>query len=170
VIYLAAWLSLRWTEGIVDVQSLKSKKTSSLNPAEAVVRGETRLMRWSKRSIELQREAHVFYFAFKHPRMPWYARIVAACTAGYLFSPIQLIPSFIPVIGLLDDLLVLFLGLKLLRRITPPDVLIECRELAEADQMQGREESKSVIEVIAPMAIAALWVISSRSRISSRQR
>ncbi len=78
---------------------------------------------WRRRAQRLQKEAHVFYFVFKHPRTRWYARLLAVCTAGYLLSPVQLIPSFIPVIGFLDDFAVLFLGAKLLTRITPPDVL-----------------------------------------------
>ena len=83
-----------------------------------------------------------FYLVFKHPRTKWYAKLVAACSAGYLFSPIQLIPSFIPVIGFMDDVLVLFLGAKLLYRITPPDVLRECRGLAETAAIRRKEESE----------------------------
>jgi uncharacterized membrane protein YkvA (DUF1232 family) len=90
------------------------------------------LIRWSRQAQRLQIEAHAFYFAFRHPRVRWYAKLVAACTAVYLFSPIQFTQSFIPLIGFLDDLLVLFLGVKLLERIIPPDVLADCRELAEA--------------------------------------
>ena len=86
---------------------------------------------WRQQAQQVQTQAHVFYLAFKHPRTPWYARLVAVCTAGYLFSPIQLIPSFVPVIGFLDDFLVLFLGVKLLQKITPPDVLAECRQHAD---------------------------------------
>lgn len=85
-------------------------------------------MNWKQQAVRLRKEAHAFCFAFKHPNMPWYAKLVAGCTAAYLLSPIQFIPSFIPVVGFLDDLLVLWLGIKLLQRITPRDVLIECRE------------------------------------------
>jgi uncharacterized membrane protein YkvA (DUF1232 family) len=119
------------------------------------------VMKWRQEAQRLHREAHVLYFAFKHPRMHWYARLVAVCTAGYLFSPIQLIPSFIPVIGFLDDLLVLFLGVKLLQRITPPDVLTECRELAEAAEMQRKEEIRSGVAVVASVVIATLWLLGA---------
>ncbi|MGB2617378.1 MAG: DUF1232 domain-containing protein, partial [Candidatus Acidiferrales bacterium] len=74
-------------------------------------------MNWKVQAQRVQREAYVYYFAFKHPRVPWYAKLVAACSAAYLFSPIQLIPSYIPVIGFLDDFLVLFLAARLLQRI-----------------------------------------------------
>jgi len=62
----------------------------------------------------------------KHPSVPWAAKIVAACAVGYIFSPIQLIPSFIPVIGQLDDLAVLLVGMKIVQRLTPPRILEEC--------------------------------------------
>jgi uncharacterized membrane protein YkvA (DUF1232 family) len=114
---------------------------------------------WKQQAQGLHREAHVFYFAFKHPRMPWYARLVAACTVGYVFSPIQLIPNFIPVIGFSDDVLVLFLGVKLLQRITPRDVLTECREVAEVAELQRREEIGSPGAVAASVIIAALWLL-----------
>jgi uncharacterized membrane protein YkvA (DUF1232 family) len=110
----------------------------------------------------MQKEAYVFYFAFKHPRTQWYAKLVAACTAGYLLSPIQFVPSFIPVIGLLDDVLVLFLGIKVLQRITPRDVLAECRELADADEMRRKEEIRSSSPVIvAWVAIAFLGLLTT---------
>jgi uncharacterized membrane protein YkvA (DUF1232 family) len=109
----------------------------------------------------LHKEAHVFYFVLKHPRTRWYAKLVAACTAGYLLSPIQLIPNFIPVIGCLDDVLVVFLGVKLLRRITPTDVLSECRGLADAAAMRRKEEIRSRAAIIASVIIAALWLLAA---------
>jgi uncharacterized membrane protein YkvA (DUF1232 family) len=93
--------------------------------------------------------------------MHWYARLVAACTAGYLLSPIQLIPSFIPGIGFIDDLLVLFLGVKLLQRITPPDVLTECRELAERAEARKKGDIRSAAAVVVPVAVAALWLLAT---------
>lgn len=116
---------------------------------------------WRQQAQRLHREAHVFYFVFKHPRTRWYARLVAACTAGYLLSPIQLIPSFIPVVGFLDDFLVLFLGVKLLQRITPPDVLNECRELAKAAETRRKEEIRSSAAVFASVAIVTLWLLAA---------
>jgi len=116
-------------------------------------------MNWREQARRVHREAQVFYFAFKHPRVPWYAKIVAVCTAGYLFSPVQLIPSFIPVVGFLDDFLVLFVGVKLLRRIIPPEVLKECRGLAEAAEMRRKDEIRSTAAVIAVIAIVAVWLL-----------
>ena len=93
--------------------------------------------------------------------MPWHARLVAACTAGYLFSPIQLIPSFIPVIGFLDDLLVLFVGVKLVQRITPPDVLTESRQLAEAAEVRRKEEIRSSAAIVAAVVVPAVWLLAA---------
>lgn len=116
---------------------------------------------WGQRAQRLQKDAHVFYLVFKHPHTRWYARLVAAFTAGYLLSPIQLIPNFIPVIGCLDDMLVLFVGVKLLQRLTPADVLTECRELADAAETRRKEETRWATAVAAPFAIATVWFLAA---------
>jgi uncharacterized membrane protein YkvA (DUF1232 family) len=116
---------------------------------------------WRRRAQRLQKEAHVFYFVFRHPRTRWYARLVAVCTAAYLFSPIQIIPNFIPVIGVMDDFLVLFVGLKLLRKITPPDVLTECRRLADAAETRRKEEIRSTSAAVASVVIATVWILAA---------
>jgi uncharacterized membrane protein YkvA (DUF1232 family) len=65
--------------------------------------------------------------ALVHPGVPWYAKLVCGCAAVYVASPIQLIPNFIPIIGQLDDVLVITLSIKLLKRSVPPKVLDECQ-------------------------------------------
>jgi len=117
-------------------------------------------MNWRQQAQQLQKETYVFYLAFKHPRSPWYAKLVAACTAGYLFSPIQLIPSFVPVIGFLDDLLVLLLGVKLLQRIISPEVLAECRQLADVAELRSKEQVRSSA-IVAAVVVAAVWLLSA---------
>jgi uncharacterized membrane protein YkvA (DUF1232 family) len=127
-----------------------------------VVRRETAFGRNCRNQAQrLQREAQVYYFVFKHPRAHWYAKLVAACCAGYVFSPIQLIPSYIPVIGLLDDFLVLFVGTQLLQRIIPPEVLTECRQLADAAEMRRKEEIRSTAAASAFVVIAAVWLLAA---------
>jgi uncharacterized membrane protein YkvA (DUF1232 family) len=116
---------------------------------------------WRQQAERLQKEAQVFYFVFKHPCMPWYGKLIAAATAAYLLSPVQLIPSFIPVIGFLDDLLVLFVGVKLLRSIIPRDVLAECRERAAAAEMRRNQEIHSSLALAGLLAIAALWLLAA---------
>lgn len=116
-------------------------------------------MSWGEQARRLQKKAHVFYFVSKHRDTPWYAKLVAACTAGYLFSPVQIIPNYIPVIGMLDDVLVVFLGVKLIQRITPPEVLAECRALADAAEVLRKEKIRSKAAVIASVVIATLWFL-----------
>jgi uncharacterized membrane protein YkvA (DUF1232 family) len=140
-------------------------KLSGLLPPESTserVRPESAsAMNWRERAQRLRKEAHVFYFVLKHPRTRWYARLVAACTTGYLLSPIQLIPNFIPVIGCLDDVLVVLLGVKLLQRITPADVLAECRGLADAAEMRRKEEIRSTAATVASVIIAMVWLFAA---------
>lgn len=118
-------------------------------------------MNWRNQALRVQREAHVYYFALKHPRVSWYAKLVAACSAGYLFSPIQLIPSYIPAIGFLDDFFVLFVGAKLLQRLIPPEVLAECRQLADAAAMQRKVRIRSTAGVIAFIVIGTVWLLAA---------
>jgi len=111
------------------------------------------VMSWRQQAQRLQRGVQTVYLAFKPPRAHWYTNLVAACTAGDLFSPVQLIPSFIPVIGFLDDLVVMFLGVRLLRRIIPPDVLTECRDLAKDVEMRREDEIRSTAAAGAVMVM-----------------
>jgi uncharacterized membrane protein YkvA (DUF1232 family) len=82
-----------------------------------------RLKLWAK---GLKRETYTLYPAC-HPKVPWYAKAVCAFTVGYALSPIDLIPDFIPIIGQLDDLILVPAGLALAKRLIPGEVLDECR-------------------------------------------
>jgi len=84
------------------------------------------------------RQTRVMTLILRHPEVPWSAKFVAACALGYIVSPIQLIPSFIPVIGQLDDVAVLFLGAKLVRVIVPSAILAECEGRAESPTVRAR--------------------------------
>ena len=88
------------------------------------MRSAERFKRWAGR---LKAEVYALYLAYKDPRVPWYARIFAACVVGYAFSPIDLIPDPVPVLGYLDDLILIPLGVALAIRMIPEDVLAECR-------------------------------------------
>ena len=146
------------------IKSTKTTTSSSPGANEGVVRrGAASLLNWKQQAQHIQKEAYVFYFAFRHPGVPWYAKVVAACTAAYLFSPIQLIPSFIPLIGFLDDFLVLFGGVKLLRRIIPPDLLAECHQLAEAAEMRRKKNIRSASAIFGLSAVASLWLLAAVS-------
>jgi uncharacterized membrane protein YkvA (DUF1232 family) len=82
--------------------------------------------KWMRDAGSVLRQINMLSRALRHPQMPFRSRLVAGCAVAYIFSPIQLIPTFIPVIGQLDDLFVLWLGTKLLRKLTPRAVLEEC--------------------------------------------
>jgi uncharacterized membrane protein YkvA (DUF1232 family) len=84
------------------------------------------------------RQARVLTLLMKHPRASWASRAIAVGTVSYILSPIQLIPTFIPVIGQLDDLFVLFVGMKLIRRLTPAEVLADCARRAESPLFRTR--------------------------------
>jgi uncharacterized membrane protein YkvA (DUF1232 family) len=81
---------------------------------------------------QLKRETYALYLAYQHPRTPWYARWWALLVVAYAISPIDLIPDFIPVLGYLDDLILIPAGVIVALRLIPPDVLAECRAQSEA--------------------------------------
>jgi uncharacterized membrane protein YkvA (DUF1232 family) len=119
------------------------------------------VLQWNRHVQRIQEEAYAFYFVFKHPRTRWYAKLVAVCSAGYLFSPVQLIPSFIPVLGLMDDALVLYMGAKLLYRLTPPDVLKQCHKLAKIATISKQEKVGPMPAAVASLVIATLWLFAA---------
>jgi len=94
--------------------------------------------RWKQRAKALKLETWAVYLAYRDPRTPWYAKILALCVLGYALSPIDLIPDFIPVLGYLDDLILVPLGLALAIKMIPQAVLDECREKARQDERQGK--------------------------------
>ncbi|MBC8051661.1 MAG: DUF1232 domain-containing protein [Sphingobacteriaceae bacterium] len=92
---------------------------------------ELTLNQWLKQwARKIKRDIITMYFALKHPQTPLYAKIFAAIIVGYALSPIDLIPDFIPVLGYLDDVILLPLGIALAIRLIPTSVLDSCREEA----------------------------------------
>ena len=86
--------------------------------------------KWKRSARELQTQTYALYFAMKDPRVPWYAKGLAAFVLAYAVSPIDLIPDFVPVIGYLDDLILVPLGIAITIKLIPPEVWFECREKA----------------------------------------
>jgi uncharacterized membrane protein YkvA (DUF1232 family) len=105
------------------------------------------------RARVLQTEAHAIYLASRDPRVPWYAKVLAACVLGYLLSPFDLIPDFIPVIGHLDDLIIVPVGILLVVKLIPADVMAEHRERAHAAALERKPNW------IAATLIAVFWVL-----------
>lgn len=116
---------------------------------------------WKQRARELKIEVYALYLAYKDPRVPLYARVFAACVVGYAFSPIDLIPDPIPILGYLDDLVLIPLGAALAIRMIPPSVLAECREKSQEVLKQGKPINRAAAAVIVTiwLALAALAVV-----------
>jgi uncharacterized membrane protein YkvA (DUF1232 family) len=93
---------------------------------------------WRQWAKQLKTETYALYLAYKDPRVPWFARLLALVVAGYAFSPIDLIPDFIPILGYLDDLVLIPLGVVLVIKLIPSDVLHECRQQARIAMAQNK--------------------------------
>jgi uncharacterized membrane protein YkvA (DUF1232 family) len=109
----------------------------------------SRLKDWAR---VIKRDVHALYLASRDPRVPWYAKALAIAVAGYALSPIDLIPDFIPVLGYLDDVILLPLGILLVVRLIPPEIMAEHRELATA--ARDRPVSRA-----AALVIGSIWVV-----------
>jgi uncharacterized membrane protein YkvA (DUF1232 family) len=123
------------------------------------------LEEWKRWAGRLKSETYALYLAYSDPRVPWYAKLFAALVVGYAFSPIDLIPDAIPVLGYLDDLVVVPLGVALAVRMIPEDVLSEnrrtAREMVERGQRPVSRAAAAVIVVLwlALAVLAALVVM-----------
>lgn len=121
------------------------------------------MQRWKQKFRQLKRETYAIYLACKDPRVPWYAKVLASCVVAYAFSPIDLIPDFIPIIGYLDDLLIVPLGIFLVLKMIPKPVIEECRQKAELTINQDKPTNwtAAVIIVITWLLVGiliAIWV------------
>jgi uncharacterized membrane protein YkvA (DUF1232 family) len=118
-----------------------------------------RLKRWAQR---LRVEVYALYLAYKDPRVPWYARAFAAVVVAYAFSPIDLIPDPIPVLGYLDDLVIVPLGVALAIKMIPPQILAACREEARGakDRPVGRVAAVVVVALWIALAASAVWLVA----------
>ncbi len=123
----------------------------------------TMLQRWKQRARALKKEVYALYLAYRDSRTPWYAKVVAALVVAYAFSPIDLIPDPIPVLGYLDDLVLIPLGAALAMRLIPPDVMADARAKAEDLLRAGKPVSRGGVVIIAVIWIAlaglAVWLI-----------
>jgi uncharacterized membrane protein YkvA (DUF1232 family) len=110
---------------------------------------------WKRWSGQLKSETYALYLAYRDPRVPWYARLFAALVVGYAFSPIDLIPDSIPVLGYLDDLILVPLGVVLALRMIPEDVLSESRQrVREMVERGERPVSRAVAAIIVVLWLA----------------
>ena len=109
--------------------------------------------RWEEKAKKLKQEIYALYLAYKDPRVSWYAKIFIVILVGYAISPIDLIPDFIPIIGYLDDLIILSLGIVLAIKMIPREVMEECRK----ESAKGIKDKK--IAVIGLIIIISIWLV-----------
>jgi len=106
------------------------------------------------RAHQLKSETFALYLAARDPRTPWYAKLLVAGIVAYAFSPIDLIPDFIPVLGYLDDIILVPLGISLAIRMVPDAVLAECRARAEEVTRDGKPVSR-----VAGVVVILIWLL-----------
>ena len=109
---------------------------------------------WKRWAGRLKSETYALYLAYGDPRVPWYAKLFVALVVGYAFSPIDLIPDSIPVLGYLDDLILVPLGVALAVRMNPDDVLSESRQTAR----EMVERGERPVSRAAAAVIVVLWL------------
>ena len=110
--------------------------------------------RWKRAALGLRAETYALYLAVRDPRTPWYARALAACVVAYALSPIDLIPDPIPILGYLDDLVLVPIGIGLVLRLIPPEVMAECRAKA-AKHLEWVKPKVYAAAVV----IVAIWIV-----------
>lgn len=114
------------------------------------------MRKWQQRLRQLKGETYALYLAYKDPRVSRFARLWAALVVAYAFSPIDLIPDFIPVLGYVDDLVLVPLGVLLAIKMIPAEVMSECREQARRELAEGKPVSRA-----AAVVIISLWLLAA---------
>jgi len=116
--------------------------------------------RLKERARTIKRDTHAIYFACRDPRTPWYAKVFAGGVVAYALSPIDLIPDFIPVLGYLDDLVIVPLGIALAVKMIPHGVLADCRvkALAASERPTGRRAAAIIVAIWLAAAALLIWL------------
>jgi uncharacterized membrane protein YkvA (DUF1232 family) len=114
---------------------------------------KTTIDTWKQTANKLKAETQALYLAYKHPDTPWYAKVFAGMVVAYAFSPIDLVPDFIPVLGYVDDLILVPMGVAFAFKMIPATVMDECRTRAKNDMLEGKP-----VNWAAAIFIGAVWV------------
>ena len=115
---------------------------------------------WKQRAGKFKVQTYALYLAYRDPRTPWYASAWAAIVVAYAFSPIDLIPDFIPILGYLDDLILIPVGVALALKMIPPEVMGEAQEKARQAEGAGRSVGWAAAAVI-----IILWLLLAAGAI-----
>jgi len=110
--------------------------------------------RWKERAKNLKSQLYALYLAYRDPRVPWYAKAFAAMVLAYSLSPIDLIPDFIPVLGYLDDIVLIPLGIVLAIKMIPEEIMEECRGKAAVVLSSGEVKTWP-----ATLLIVGIWLV-----------
>jgi uncharacterized membrane protein YkvA (DUF1232 family) len=121
----------------------------------------TLLAKLKQHAVHLKAETFALYLAARDSRTPWYAKLLVAGVVAYAVSPIDLIPDFVPVLGYLDDLILIPAGIALAIRLVPDSVLADCRAQAQKTLKNGKLVSRvaGVVIVVIWIALAALCIM-----------
>ena len=112
---------------------------------------------WAK---NLKRQIFILYFAYRDERVPWYVKLFTACIVAYAFSPIDLIPDFIPILGYLDDVIILPLGIMFALKMIPKDVISDCEVKANEMMKNGKPKNWIVGSLIIFIwSVIVLWIL-----------
>ena len=126
------------------------------------------LERLKSRARALKDEAFAIYFAAKDPRTPWYAKALIFFVVAHTFSPIDLIPDFIPVLGYLDDLIITPLGIALAVRLIPPEVMQEARSAVTSRSVDRGIGKIGMVIILLVWILAIIWGASIILRMVER--
>jgi uncharacterized membrane protein YkvA (DUF1232 family) len=122
----------------------------TLNVNKKVVIAVQKIKKWAE---NLLKQLELLYKIYTYPKTPWYAKISIGIVIAYALSPIDLIPDFIPILGYLDDLLILPLGIYLSLKLVPDYVIEECREIeVDLSKFKGKK-------IVSALLISAIWLL-----------
>lgn len=126
-----------------------------MGAAQEMFRISPLVERLKRKTARLRGEIAAVGLAYRDPRVPWHAKAVALLVVAYALSPLDLIPDFIPVLGYLDDLILLPIGVRLALKLIPPEILAECRErVRSAPSPMPRN-----VRWVAAGAVLAVWLL-----------
>ncbi len=120
------------------------------------------LTNWRYAARRLKVTVFALYLAYRDPRVPWYARLWCLCLVGYALSPIDLIPDPIPVLGQLDDLILIPLGVVIAMRMIPATVMADCTRRAEVKIALGNRAA-----VIAAIVVVSIWIMLAAAVVAA---
>ena len=120
-----------------------------------------------QRARQLKADTYALYLACRDPRVPWYAKVIVACVVAYALSPIDLIPDFVPILGYLDDLILIPAGISVALRLIPSEVIQACREKARVElERHGKPKSWLAAGCIILIWLSvAAWGVWSLARL-----